>query len=196
MKNVLLATAVVSFMGASSFSVSAEIAPVAFQDLSEVMVKFDSAKEFRKKALTYGRLPHRSELGRTFPTYVADENGKPKLETENEVSDTVVIARNPEPVSGAVFNEWLVPKDKWEATYGEIPEYSQFAPFKRLKTIKAIPITDNVLTLLGSEDGKTAVIAVEWNELGMKVYKGGYLADGGYGIAPDEMAKTYEEVEP
>lgn len=195
MKNVLLATAIASLMGGLSFSVSAEIAPVAFQGIPDLMVEFDSAKEYRKKALTHGRLPHRREMGRAFPTYVADENGKPKLETENKVSDIVVIARNPEPVSGAVFNEWLVPKDKWETTYGELPQFTEFAPFKRIKTIKAIPITDEVLALLGSEDGETAVIAVEWNEQGMTVYKDGYLADGGYGIAPEEMAKTYEEVE-
>jgi len=196
MKNALFATAFASLLSVSSFDVSAETAPVSFQDIPEVMTEFDAAKEYRKKALTYGRLPHRSEMGRVLPTYVADGNGKPKLETENVVSDDVVIARNPEPVSGAVFNEWLVPKDKWETTYGELPLFVEFAPFKRVKTIKAIPITEDVLTLLGSEDGETAVIAVEWNEQGMKVYKDGYLADGGYGIAPDEMAKTYEEVEP
>ncbi|MCW8331575.1 hypothetical protein MD588_22515 [Photobacterium sp. SDRW27] len=196
MKNVLLATTFASLLSVSSFDVSAEIAPVSFQDIPEVMTEFDTAKEFRKKALTYGRLPHRSEIDRVFPTYVADDNGKPKLETENVVSADVVIARNPEPVSGAVFNEWLVPKEKWEDTYGELPQFVEFAPFKRVKTIKAIPITDEVLTLLGSEDGETAVIAVEWNDQGMTVYKDGYLADGGYGIAPEEMAKTYEEVEP
>lgn len=196
MKNVLLAMTFASLLSVSSFDVSAETAPVTFQDIPDVMIEFDTAKEFRKKALTYGRLPHRTEMGRVFPTYVVDENGKPKLETENVVSDDVVIARNPEPVSGAVFNEWLVPKDKWEVTYGELPQFVKFTSFKRVQTIKAIPITDDVLTLLGSEDGETAVIAVEWNEQGMKVYKGGYLADDGYGIAPEEMAKTYEEVEP
>ncbi|MGR5145271.1 hypothetical protein ACQKP8_01830 [Photobacterium alginatilyticum] len=195
MKNALLAIAVSSFMGLSSFGVSADTVPVAFQNIPEVMAEFDSAKEFRKKALTYGRLPHHSEIGRAFPTYVADEAGKPVLETENELSDAVVIARNPDPVSGAVFNEWLVPKDKWETTYGKLPEFTEFEPFKRIKTIRAIPITDEVLTMLGSENGDTAVIAVEWNDKGMTVYKGGYLADGGYGIAPEEMAKTYEEVE-
>ncbi len=39
-----------------------------------------------------------------------------------------------------------------------------------------------MLELMGSEDGKTAVIKVSWDEKGMKVYKDGYLADE-YGIA-------------
>ncbi|ELR66642.1 hypothetical protein C942_04340 [Photobacterium marinum] len=195
MKNVLLATALTALLSLSSFYATAETEPVTFQDIPEVMAEFYSAKVFRKKAFTLGRLPHPSEIGRDIPTYVADENGKPKLETENVISSDVVIARNPEPVSGAVFNEWLVPKEKWQETYGELPDQMRFMPFQRAKTIKAIPITDDILTLLGSEDGETAIIAVEWNEQGMTVYKDGYLTDGGYGIAPAEMTKTYEEID-
>ncbi|WP_064609501.1 hypothetical protein [Photobacterium sp. J15] len=195
MKNALLATAFTALLSLSSFHATAETEPVTFQDIPEVMAEFYSAKVFRKKAFTLGRLPHPSEIGRKLPTYVADENGKPKLETENVISSDVVIARNPEPVSGAVFNEWLVPKEKWQETYVELPDQMRFMPFQRAKTIKAIPITDDILTLLGSEDGETAVIAVEWNDQGMMVYKDGYLTDGGYGIAPEEMDKTYEEID-
>nr|WP_243734401.1 hypothetical protein [Photobacterium lutimaris] len=159
------------------------------------MVQFDDASEYRKKAVTLGRLPHKVEIGKAFPTYVAGDNGKPALETENTVTDKVVIARNPSPVVGAVYNEWLVPKEAWLTTYGELPMFDTFMPFKRIKSIKAIPITEEILRLLGSLDGETAVIEVEWNDAGMKVYREGYLTDGGYGIAPEEMQQTYEKVE-
>ena len=169
--------------------------PVAFQTIPQVMVAFDDAQVYRKKAVTLGRLAHKAELGRVLPTYVAGNDGKPVLETENTISKEVVIARAPVPVSGAVYNEWLVPKTTWMETYGELPMFDTFMPFKRVKTIKAIPITPGVLTLLGSQDGETAVIAVSWNEQGMKVYKDGYLTDAGYGIAPAEMQNSYEVVE-
>lgn len=172
-----------------------ESTPVVFQSIPEVMTALESAPEYRKKAVTLGRLPHAVEMGKPFPTYVAGEDGKPKLETENVVSEGIVIARNPEPVIGAVYNEWLVPQDIWTKNYGELPLFDSFMPFKRVKTIKAIPITEEVLNWLGSQDGSTAIIAVDWNEQGMTVYKNGYLSDGGYGIAPDEMEKTYERVE-
>lgn len=169
--------------------------PVVFQDIPALMAQFDSAQVYRKKASTLGRLPHRSELDRVLPTYVADENGKPIQETENTITNVVVIARHPEPVSGAVYNEWLVPMETWLETYGALPQSAEFESFKRVKTIKAIPITDAVLAQLGSQDGETAQIAVDWNAQGMTVYKGGYLTDGGYGIAPQEMKQTYERVE-
>ncbi|UTV30689.1 hypothetical protein [Photobacterium atrarenae] len=170
-------------------------APVVFQDIPALMAQFESAQAYRKKALTLGRLPHRSELDRVLPTFVADENGKPVLETENTITNVVVIARHPVPVSGAVYNEWLVPMETWLETYGALPQSSEFETFKRVKTIRAIPVTKEVLALLGSRDGETAQIAVDWNEQGMTVYKGGYLTDGGYGIAPKEMAQFYELVE-
>ena len=179
----------------ASTALEPKLVPVSFQAVPEIMVKFDGAEEYRKKAVTLGRLPHKVEMGKQFPTYVAGEDGKPVLETENTVTDDVVIARNPLPVVGAVYNEWLVPKDAWQSTYGELPMFDTFMPFKRIKSIKAIPITDDILNLLGSADGETAVIDVEWNDAGMKVYKDGYLTDGGYGIAPEEMLRTYEKVE-
>ncbi|MGF1688682.1 hypothetical protein L4C36_18685 [Photobacterium japonica] len=169
--------------------------PVTFQAIPQVMVAFEGAQEYRKKAVTFGRLAHKAELGRSLPTYVAGKDGKPTLETENTITEDVVIARAPKPVSGAVYNEWLVPKTTWRDTYGDLPMFDTFMPFKRVKTIKAIPITPELLTLLGSQDGETAVIAVEWNAQGMTVYKDGYLAESGYGIAPAEMKDTYEAVD-
>ncbi|PSW20817.1 hypothetical protein C9I98_08240 [Photobacterium sanctipauli] len=195
MKKLLLAVAALVTFSASAVSAAVESMPVKFQDIPQVMVLFTDAPEYQKKAVTLGRLPHEVEIGRAFKTYVADEDGKPTVETENVVNEQVIIARNPEPISGAVYNEWLVPRDKWESTYGELPMFDRFMPFKRVSTIKAIPITEDLLTLLGSQDGETALIAVEWNDQGMKVYKDGYLVESGYGIAPDEMGKTYELVE-
>ncbi|TKG27317.1 hypothetical protein FCV85_17345 [Vibrio sp. F13] len=69
---------------------------------------------------------------------------------------------------------------------------TEFKPFKRIKTIKAIKIDAEMLELLGSEDGNTAMIKVSWDEKGMKIYKDGYLADYEYGIAPHEMQENYE----
>ena len=108
------------------------------------------------------------------------------------MTDSVVIASMSEPIVGEVYNQWLVPKDTWQKTYGNLPTSTEFKPFKRIKTIKAIKIDDELLKLLGSEDGKTAIIKVSWDEQGMKVYKDGYLADYEYGIAPQEMQENYE----
>ncbi len=196
-----LSLAACTFALLSSWSVFASTdlesksAPVSFQAVPEIMEKFDDAEEYRKKAVTLGRLPHKVEMDKQFPTYVAGEDGKPVLETQNTVTEDVVIARNPSPVVGAVYNEWLVPKETWQSTYGELPMFDTFMPFKRVKSIKAIPITEDILSLLGSLDGETAVIDVDWNDAGMKVYKDGYLTDGGYGIAPEEMKNTYEKIE-
>lgn len=199
MRKLSLATCTFALLSSWSVFASTEVdsdsAPVAFQAVPEIMVKFDEAQEYRKKAVTLGRLPHKVEMGKQFPTYVAGEDGKPALETQNTVTDDVVIARNPLPVVGAVYNEWLVPKETWQSTYGELPMFDTFMPFKRVKSIKAIPITEDILSLLGSLDGETAVIDVDWNDAGMKVYKDGYLTDGGYGIAPEEMQNTYEKIE-
>ncbi|MGF1699483.1 hypothetical protein L4D09_04080 [Photobacterium makurazakiensis] len=195
MKNSFFAVAILLAIPMSDAHAAVENTPVSFQDIPQVMVKFDNAPEYQKKALTYGRLPHDVEIGRVLVTYIADEEGKPEIETKNIVTEQIVIARNPEPVSGAVYNEWLVPQEQWALTYGEVPMFDRFMPFQRVKSIKAILITDEILALLGSEDGNTAVIDVEWTEQGMTVYKDGYLVDAGYGIAPDEMKKTYKLIE-
>lgn len=166
--------------------------PVEFQNIPEIMNKFESADLYVKKSATFGRLPEASELGSDFPTYVSDGKGGYSLETRNVMTDSVVIASMPEPIVGEVYNQWLVPKDTWQKTYGNLPTSTEFKPFKRIKTIKAIKIDDELLKLLGGEDGKTAIIKVSWDEQGMKVYKDGYLADYEYGIAPQEMQENYE----
>ncbi|WP_434362629.1 hypothetical protein NF212_19945 [Parasalinivibrio latis] len=168
--------------------------PVEIQKIPDIMRRFDDAETFRKKAVTFGRLPYNEEIDTDFPTYVSNGKGGYKLETTNVVTEDVVIARNPKPVVGHIYNQWLVPFSKWKEIYGKLPSSSDFKPYQRLKTIKAIKIDDQILTLLGSKDGKTARIKVSWNPDGMIVYKGGYLANGEYGIAPEEMLASYEKV--
>nr|VVV05600.1 hypothetical protein AW0309160_03083 [Aliivibrio wodanis] len=156
------------------------------------MTKFESAQLFVKSSPTLGRLPKTSEIGKEFPTYVSDGKGGYHLETSNTMIKEVVVARMPAAVVDDVYNEWLVPQDVWKGTYGILPTSTEFASFKRIKTIKAVKIDDEMLTLMGSEDGKTAIIKVSWDDKGMTVYKDGYLANYEYGIAPEEMKANYE----
>lgn len=116
------------------------------------------------------------------------------METKNKITDDVVIAKNPKPlgiVNGEIiFNEWLIPKDIWNKNYGFKVDNVQ-KEYKKIKTINAIKITDDVLLKLGSKNGLTARIKVNFSENGMVVYKGGLLTDQGYGIAPQELKDTY-----
>ncbi|MFA0039346.1 hypothetical protein [Vibrio sp. 10N.261.52.A1] len=176
-----------------SFAFNAFAAPVEFQKIPEIMQQFETAELYVKKSVTLGRLPAESEIGTEFPTYVSDGEGGYSLETNNVMTDDVVIASMPKAIVDDVFNQWLVPKETWISSYGSLPtSTTEFKPFKRIKTTKAIKIDAEMLELMGSEDGKTAVIKVSWDEKGMKVYKDGYLADYEYGIAPHEMQENYE----
>jgi len=170
-------------------------APIEFQKIPEIMQKFDNAEIFVKKSVTLGRLPIAAEIGTQFATYVSDGKGGVTLETKNIMSDDVVIASMPKPIVENIYNQWLIPKSKWVDTYGPLPTSSEFKPFKRIKTIKAIKIDDRILSLLESKDGETATIQVSWDTNGMVVYKDGYLANYEYGIAPDEMKANYEKVD-
>ncbi|WP_117232586.1 hypothetical protein [Vibrio maerlii] len=189
MKKLITLTAIAASM---SFAAIVNAAPVEFQKIPEIMAKFEDAELFRKKTPTLGRLPAEAELGKAFPTYVSDGKGGYSLETENTMTNDVVIASMPKPIVGEIYNQWLVPQDVWVNTYGELPTSTEFKPFKRIKTIKAIKIDEDMLELMGSENGKSAIIKVSWDENGMKVYKDGYLADYEYGIAPQEMKENYE----
>jgi hypothetical protein len=187
-KCMLISTLVISM------NTMASTAPVEFQLIPTVMEKFDHAELYQKKSATLGRLPLASELGTDFTTYVSDSKGGYTVETRNKMTNDVVVASMPKPIVEEIYNQWLVPKSTWQKTYGALPTSSEFKSFKRIKTIKAIKIDDEILLLLGSDDGETAVIAVSWDDNGMKVYKNGYLADYEYGIAPEEMKANYELV--
>jgi len=189
MIKTLLVTSMLSFAG------NVFATPVEFQKIPEIMAKFEHAQTFAKKAKTRGRLPTALEIGAEFPTYVADGKGSYVVETRNRITDDVVIASKTTPIVDDVYNQWLVPKASWRSTYGALPVSSEFQSFKRIKTIQAIKIDAEMLKLMGSEDGNTAIIKVSWSEDGMKVYKDGYLANYEYGIAPEEMKETYELVQ-
>ncbi|MEZ9353111.1 hypothetical protein AB4182_16240, partial [Vibrio splendidus] len=157
-----------------SFAFNAFAAPVEFQKIPEIMQQFETAELYVKKSVTLGRLPAESEIGIDFPTYVSDGEGGYSIETNNVMTDSVVIASMPKAIVDDVFNQWLVPKETWISSYGSLPtSTTEFKPFKRIKTIKAIKIDAEMLELLGSEDGNTAMIKVSWDEKGMKVYKDG-----------------------
>lgn len=190
MKKTFLLAAMTAALSFPALLSAAE--PIEFQNIPQIMDKFDSAQLYVKKAVTLGRLPKQEELSKDFPTYVADGKGGYTLETNNVMSDNVVVASMDKPIVADVYNQWLVPKNVWTETYGALPTSTEFAPFKRVVPIKAIKIDDAMLELLGSKDGKTAVIKVSWDDKGMKVYKDGYLADYEYGIAPKEMQENYE----
>ena len=57
------------------------------------------------------------------------------------MTDDVVIASMPKAIVDDVFNQWLVAKETWISSYGSLPtQITEFKPFKRIKTIKAITI--------------------------------------------------------
>ncbi|MGL5757268.1 hypothetical protein [Plesiomonas sp.] len=191
--NIIKTSLITTFIVLHSPSVYSDM-PVNLQDIPAIMQAFEHADEYRKRTVTLGRLPHKTEIGQQFPTYVADGQGGYKLETTSIVTSEVIIARMPFVVAGNIFHEWLVPKSKWIKEYDGVPTDTTFTRFKRTKTIKAIKIDEKILTLLNSKDQQTAVIAVSWDPKGMIVYKEGYIADHEYGIGPDEMQKNYERV--
>ncbi len=170
--------------------------PVVFQEITEIARQFEQPLIFCKTTPTMGRLPASEIIGKEFPTYVSDGKGGAVLETTNTVTDDVVIARMAKPVSGEIYNEWLIKKNFWKNTYGELPTGTTIKPYYRVRPITAIKVTDKVLKLLASKDGKTATIMIPWSNDGMVVHKDGYLAEFEYGIAPEEMRDNYSMVKP
>lgn len=167
---------------------------VKYQDNKKIMDLLENnAMEIQKKAVTLGRTPSVNEIGTELVTYVSDGNGGFKEETKNEITDDVVIARNPEAIAPNVYNEWLVPKETWKKNYGT-DAVEDMKEYQKLGTIKAIEITPEILKELGSVNGLTAKIDVSWSDDGMEVFKGGVLTDQGYGIAPAELKSTYQVV--
>ncbi len=74
------------------------------------MSQFEHAQLFVKKGITFGRLAHKKELQTPFPTYISDGKGSYILETQNIITDDIVIASMPKPIIDNVYNQWLVPK--------------------------------------------------------------------------------------
>ena len=155
-------------------------------------------RPYRKKAVTLGRLVRPEEVGQELVTYVPDkETGGIRKETSNVMSEDQIVSRNPDTIGTDgdhdVYNEWLQGKATWLKNYGELPPSSNgFTPFKKLALIEAAPVDETILEMLGSTDGKTALLGVSWGEGFMEVYLGGYIATAGYGISPADMNSTYE----
>lgn len=168
------------------------------KDNKELQELFENnSVTIRKTEQTIGRLPSQEELGTYIKTYVLDSVGELSVETTNTIKEDTAIAKNKTPLidgpEGTVYNVWLVSLEKWIELYGIEPTYDE-QPYTKIKTNRALLIDDNVLRILGSADGKSALIDVSWSYDGMYVYRGGYLVDAGYGITPDDFNKTYEKV--
>lgn len=132
-------------------------------------------------------------------TYVLNSMGDVVIEKSNLITNNVVIASNVEPVqvteSGEkIINSWLVQKNAWIKNYGKLPDSEENKPYQKIATMKAITITPEVLSLLGSKDGKSAKIHIDYDNGEMEVFLGGKLSDQGYGITKEEFSKTYAPV--
>lgn len=164
-------------------------------DIDAITTRFSAAYSYQKTAVTLGRLPKVDEIDQVFITYVSDGLHGVREETRNIVSHDKVIARNYAPIIPGKYNEYLLSKDEWVNKYGELPLSAEaFSSHRRETVIKCILIDDEILRLIGSEDGESARIHVDWSDYGMRVYKGGFLTDTGYGISKQEMESSYERL--
>ena len=59
-------------------------------------------------------------------------------------------------------------------------------------SFRAVQITDDILTLLGSEDGWSAVVTVPKVGGEMRVHRGEYLTDAGYSITPEALFTDFK----
>jgi len=143
------------------------------------------------------RLPAPSEVGTELVTYVKSEDGV-RVETRATVATDTVIARNPGAIGardGAeVFNEWIIPRATAEKNYGEqVAALTQaFAPCKKQATLRALPLTQEILDALGVV-GNELAIKVSWSDTPMVAVVGDYLTSEGYSISNHDMI-GYEEI--
>ncbi len=173
----------------------------------------------RKSAKTLARTPSSDELGQEVISYVKKskpdfekmrtegyddevyevEDGFIVVESRSTITDDRVISRNPTPLGNVdgkeFYNDWTQPRDTWLENYGVEPS-AEFAPYKKTATNQVLKIDGRVMKILcGDSDASSATIAVDWSLDGQEVYKGGYLADAGYGLEQGEFDKTYEVIE-
>ena len=164
---------------------------------NKIQQRLEKASSYQKKAETLLRRPTSSEIGNSLVTLVKDGDGV-RQESTNTISQSSVIARNPGAIGsnsqGDVYNEWVIEDSVVAKNYG--PETlnnltTQFAPFRKSNTIKAIPITDEVLGELGVLSGHEVPIDVSWSDEPMIAKKGDYLTCQGYSISSHDMQSTY-----
>lgn len=173
----------------------------------------------RRKAETLGRIPSPEEIGQQVTTYVkksredfekmrrgngySDEfyevdDGIIIVESRSPLTSDRVVSRNPIPLGTVdgktLYNEWTQPIETWMKNYGTMPG-TDFAPYKKQATIRLLKVDERIMDILCQDPGATmAKISVSWSANGMDVYKGGYIADAGYGIEQAEFDETYEIV--
>lgn len=166
----------------------------------EVKAMIEQGGTYQKSAKTGLRNPQISELGNTFNTYVL-KDGALRVESTNTVTEDTVVARNPGVIGQMdgkdVYNEWLVPKATAIKNYGEHVVSNlkdDFTYHRKQATIKAIPLTEDVMKKLGVE-GDILNIKVSWSPEPMVAHVGDFLTDGGYSVSAHDMKNTYEKVE-
>ena len=160
-----------------------------------IQAALNSEKSFEviKKAETFIRLPKKEEIGKIIDTYV-EKDGTIVKKSSATIKETSVIARNPVPLSDGTFNEWPMDIATFIENYGQVDLSTDFQPFKKQITNKVVEIDEEILKILDSKDGKSAMLAVSWDSNGMLVHKGDFLFDAGYAVDKREFNNTYEKV--
>lgn len=168
---------------------------------TEVKALIDKAPSYQKSALTGLRNPKTTELGQEFLTYVL-KDGALRIESQNTVSDEVVVARNPGIIGQIegkdIYNEWLVPKETAIKNYGESVVAGlthESTEHKKQATIKAVEITPAIMKTLGLE-GNILNIKVSWSPEPMVAHIGDFITDSGYSVSSTDMKNTYESLSP
>lgn len=168
---------------------------------AEVKELIDNAPSYQKSALTGLRNPKENEIGIDFLTYVL-KDGALRVESQNTISDEVVVARNPGVIGQIegkdVYNEWLVPRATAIKNYGASVVAglsNDSTEHKKQATIKAIEITPSIMKTLGLE-GDILNIKVSWSPEPMVAHVGDFITDSGYSVSSTDMKNTYEPVSP
>lgn len=156
----------------------------------------DNSDSYVKKEKTLLRKPNPWEIGTTIITYVKDGDNI-RIESSSPVNQDSIIAKNPNQFfdsAGKIFyNIWPINIEVVKKNYGEIEDdlTFEFQPFQKIKSLKAVQIDDNIISILGCND--KIEIDVSWSDKPMIAIKGDYLTDGGYSISAENM-KDYEEL--
>lgn len=159
----------------------------------EIKKRLEDAPQYIKSAVTGLRKI-------SFETYVKDGNSV-RLESTAFLPG-VVIGRNPGVIGvkdgKEMYNEWPIPIETAIKNYGKeaIDNLTEEISYhKKIATIQAIEITEEVMKLLGVE-GDTLKIKVDWSPDPMIAKIGDYITNGGYSVSKHDMEKTYEIVKP
>lgn len=117
-----------------------------------------SAQLWRRDAIAYARLPSRDDIGRMLTTYGLDAAGKPVAISQQEIVQESVVVRDMQPLVGAVYREYLMTRTAWFEDYGMMPDTLSFHSYQSLRQIQVLTVDAQLLSALGSLDGKTVEI--------------------------------------